>query len=90
MAHEWVNKYETCQDCNYDKHVCHFCGEPLDHEGYDPAGNLHDVKFCRPDLVEHEEGSLCTWPSTGDKELDIKLGRPNCYWDHVNNKLKEH
>lgn len=23
--------YDCCQDCNYDRHNCHFCGEELGH-----------------------------------------------------------
>ena len=89
MAHEWVNDYQHCQQCNYDTHRCYFCGEDLDHVSYDVEGNLHDVAYCRPDLVPHEPGPLCTWPSTGDPVLDEELARPECYWDHENNRLKE-
>lgn len=79
-SHQWVNKYQECPQCNYDSHTCYFCGAYLDHESYDTDGNLHDVAFCRPDLVEHEPGPTCTWAF---------LDPPNCYWDHVNNRLKE-
>jgi hypothetical protein len=78
--------YEDCEDCNYANHRCYFCGEYLSHDGYDPQGNLHDVAFCRPDLVEHEPGPLCTWPD--DPELN-EYREPWCYWDHENNRLKE-
>lgn len=80
--------YEICDACNYDMHRCYFCGEPLSHDGWDFEGNLHDVAFCRPDLVEHEPGPLCTRPATGDLELDASLGRPDCYWDHERGELK--
>lgn len=89
MLHKWVNNYSDCELCNHDAHNCHFCGEPLDHESFDRSNNLHNAKFCRPDVFEHEEGPLCTWPYTGDFELDKKLGLPGCYWDHINNVLKD-
>jgi hypothetical protein len=25
--------YECCDQCNYEKHLCHFCGDNLGHEG---------------------------------------------------------
>lgn len=78
--------YEVCDACNYDRHTCHFCGEHLTHDGYDPQGNLHDTAFCRPDLVEHEPGPLCTWPDDPEKN---KYREPWCYWDHAAGKLAE-
>lgn len=87
--HVWVSEYETCEKCNYADHRCYFCGSDLDHVGYDTDGNNHTVEFCRPDLVEHVAGPLCTWPATGDAETDALLGRPNCYWDHEKNVLKD-
>ncbi len=64
-THEWVNKYEECEKCNYGTHRCHFCGDDLDHESYsyNSVGELvrHYLSDCRPDLVEHEPGELCTW-----------------------------
>lgn len=27
----WENLYETCEDCNYDRHVCCGCGDPVPH-----------------------------------------------------------
>lgn len=90
--HKWVSEYETCDYCNYGKHTCHFCGEYLDHEGWDGGGNHHTVAFCRPDLVEHEEGPLCTWPlitEPGYEYLNEKMNRPGCYWDHENHRLRD-
>ena len=85
--HEWVSEYETCDRCNYQSHRCPACGEDLDHVGYDPGGNHHTVGFCRPDLVEHEAGPLCTWPDIAENNQYRETG---CYWDHENNKLKEY
>jgi hypothetical protein len=45
---------------NEEKH-CHFCGEYLDENSNDPKGNRHYLSDCRPDLVEHKIGVLCTW-----------------------------
>ena len=42
-------------------HTCHFCGEDINKEGYDPKGERHFLSDCRPDLVEHEIGDTCTW-----------------------------
>lgn len=25
--------YWCCSTCNYDRHICHFCGDSLDHNG---------------------------------------------------------
>ncbi len=42
-------------------HQCHFCGEYVDIAGLDAQGKRHFLSDCRPDLVEHEIGELCTW-----------------------------
>lgn len=44
-----------------DWHTCHFCGEAVNKEGYSSGGIRHFLSDCRPDLVEHEISSLCTW-----------------------------
>lgn len=59
-------------------HTCHFCGQDVK-DGLEPSGKRHWLSDCRPDLVEHEIGKLCTWPPTGNAQLDDELGRPNCY-----------
>ena len=41
-------------------HNCHFCGDYVS-DGKDSKGNRHWLSDCRPDLVEHEIGELCTW-----------------------------
>ena len=43
-------------------HTCHFCGEYVK-EGYEDKEKTkrHFLSDCRPDLVEHEIGDLCTW-----------------------------
>lgn len=82
---KWVSEYETCEACNYQTHRCHFCGADLDHTGWD-GKNDHTLAFCRPDLVEHEPGPLCTWPD--DPELN-EYRQPWCYWDHEKNQLRE-
>ncbi|MFY3742206.1 MAG: hypothetical protein HMLIMOIP_002670 [Candidatus Nitrosomirales archaeon] len=43
-----------------DYHQCHFCGEYVK-DGYESNGRRHFLSDCRPDLVEHEIGELCTW-----------------------------
>lgn len=88
--HVWVNLYQTCESCNYHTHICHFCGTDLDHEGYEASGERHWTEDCRPDLFPHEPGPTCTWPTTGDAEFDRQYNRPRCYWDHENNRLKDH
>lgn len=76
---EVTNKpmYEICDYCNYSEHMCHWCGDFLTHSSHDLEGNLHDTAYCRPDLVGHEPGEICTWPRTGE-----------CYWDHEKGELK--
>ena len=76
--------YEVCDACNYAVHQCHFCGDDLTHSGHDSSGVLHDVAYCRPDLVDHEIGDLCTWP---DKPEMNKYREPGCYWDHEKGEL---
>lgn len=46
----------------------------------------HFLGDCRPDLVFHEEGPLCTWPLISlpnDPAMEAKLNaenhRPHCY-----------
>lgn len=43
-----------------DYHQCHFCGEYVNN-GHTAAGYRHWLSDCRPDLVEHEIGEICTW-----------------------------
>jgi len=43
-----------------ETHQCHFCGEWV-RDGLDLEGNRHWLSDCRPDLVEHEPGEICTW-----------------------------
>jgi hypothetical protein len=69
--------YEVCEACNYGTHKCYFCGEELTHDNYDYSDNHHTVAFCRPDLVEHEVGELCTRPGEW------------CYWNHDENTLTD-
>jgi hypothetical protein len=72
-----------------DAHTCHFCGTYV-LNGYECGSNKdkrHWLSDCRPDLVEHEEGPLCTWQNViplaprydcyafeygGDKETNYK------------------
>lgn len=76
MERKWAYD-KLCETCDYGDHRCYFCGDAMDHEGWDAGGNEHTVAFCRPDLVEHEVGELCTWPWKNE-----------CYWDHERNELK--
>ena len=46
-----------------ETHQCHFCGEYVT-EGIGADGERHWLSDCRPDLVEHEVGPLCTWSAT--------------------------
>jgi len=65
-------------------HQCHFCGQDVDKDGYEDSAHTkrHFLSDCRPDLVEHEIGPICTWPlitEPGYEYLNEELGRPNCY-----------
>lgn len=42
-------------------HPCHFCGAYVNKEGYENKHERHFLSDCRPDLIEHEIGSVCTW-----------------------------
>lgn len=44
-----------------DYHTCHFCGDDVSKRGYGYDGTRHYLSDCRPDLVEHEIGEICTW-----------------------------
>lgn len=46
--------YMCCDDCNHDRHICHFCGERLYHDSYedDAKENRHYLSDCRPDLID--------------------------------------
>lgn len=57
-----------------DYHHCHFCGEPVS-DGIAANGKRHWLSDCRPDLVEHEIGPLCTWP----EGTSVKDTSPGCY-----------
>lgn len=45
---------------NEDYHHCFFCGEYV-HSGLEFNGTRHHLSDCRPDLVDHEIGEICTW-----------------------------
>lgn len=62
--------YKCCDRCNYQSHHCHFCGTDLSHDSfeyvYDKETKVtskvrHWLSDCRPDLVYHEPGPICTW-----------------------------
>lgn len=42
-------------------HNCHFCGEWVSGGFTVRAEQRHWLSDCRPDLVKHERGRLCTW-----------------------------
>lgn len=72
-----------------EPHQCHLCGTYVkdgyeyDVDAFDEEGNRkrHWLSDCRPDLVEHEVGELCTWPIIPDMgdEWNKEHGRPSCY-----------
>ena len=54
-------------------HQCHFCGTYVI-AGYESNGARHYLSDCRPDLVQHEIGSTCTY------SWDAESGEtPDCY-----------
>lgn len=61
---------------NEEYHSCHFCGAFVK-DGYETDGTRHYLSDCRPDLVEHEPGKLCTWPAIPElgKERDCYAHR---------------
>lgn len=48
------------EDVDSGWHSCHFCGEEVK-DGKTMKGESHLLQDCRPDLVEHEIGTTCTW-----------------------------
>lgn len=44
--------YNCCERCNYDQHICHFCGERLRHNSTEYNGLRHFLSDCRPDLID--------------------------------------
>jgi hypothetical protein len=71
-------------------HNCHFCGEVISKKGYENNGRRHFLSDCRPDLVEHEPGELCTWWYRKD-EIPIES---TCYayesWGDKDNGYQRH
>ena len=76
---EFGQLYKVCDQCNYDTHRCHFCGENLIHGSwvYRRSYNYfkrdwfvlltpHWLSDCRPDLMD---GSY-----DGSKHTDGRLG----------------
>lgn len=62
--------------------ACYFCGTYTNAEGYESNGSRHWLSDCRPDLVQHEIGPLCTWPRYEEPEyqyLNDRLPHPGCY-----------
>lgn len=56
---------ERLEPTEKESYPCHFCGT-LVKDGYETGPNKdvrHYLSDCRPDLVEHEPGELCTWPA---------------------------
>jgi hypothetical protein len=52
--------------------TCHFCGTCVI-DGYETGRDRHKrhwLSDCRPDLVEHEPGKLCTWHAQEDRGYD--------------------
>lgn len=63
-----------------DYHQCHFCGEWV-RDGVGSDGRRHWLSDCRPDLVEHQPGDLCTWPGrTGNQRCYAYQDGPNGPW----------
>jgi len=58
-------------------HQCHFCGTDIAY-GYEYDGRRHFLSDCRPDLVKHDPGPLCTW---SDQAFDESRGvrHRSCY-----------
>jgi phosphoribosylaminoimidazole carboxylase (NCAIR synthetase) len=32
VCNEGHRTYNCCEKCDYDRHICHFCGDPLGHD----------------------------------------------------------
>lgn len=71
--------YQCCIYCDHDTHNCHFCGTSLTHNSYDHDGRRHWLSDCRPDLLPHQPGELCTWGYRNPSE---------CYANHEENKFE--
>lgn len=85
----------------YDEgHTCHFCGTDVNKLGYEHNGKRHFLSDCRPDLVEHEIGEICTWhirrePLTKARTGEVIPALPEeeccyAYQDKDRNWTKEH
>lgn len=61
--------YKCCDRCNYDTHICHFCGDNLGHE---------EVSACYL-LMDIEEGKLITTPEI----LQGWIQRSTLGWSNV-------
>jgi len=49
---------------DYDCHQCCLCGTYV-LNGYETDGARHWLSDCRPDLVKHDPGKVCTWHGLG-------------------------
>lgn len=52
-----------------EPHQCHFCGEWVKDGVSTENGSSHLLSDCRPDLVSHPAGPLCTWAYRRDEEV---------------------
>lgn len=59
-----MSEEEMITDTEVEYHHCPFCGTDV-HDGREPDGTRHWLSDCRPDLVNHEPGELCTWHGWG-------------------------
>jgi hypothetical protein len=79
----WLHKLDEYLK-NAEYHQCHFCGTYV-YEGWETNHKRHYLSDCRPDLVQHELGPLCTWPY----HLGIDKDRCYAYQDRNTNQWGE-
>jgi hypothetical protein len=64
-----------------EAHHCHFCGTYVT-DGWEYRSGEPNVRHwlsdCRPDLVEHEPGELCTWHDLGPDSHGV-VKTQDCY-----------
>lgn len=66
-------------------HQCHFCGEWVK-DGKEANGKRHWLSDCRPDLVKHEIGDVCTWAFRREDLHNVENTTCYAYQDHDTHK----
>jgi hypothetical protein len=68
-------------------HSCHFCGTEVK-DGKESNGERHWLSDCRPDLVQHDIGDLCTWAYRRKEEFREEFKEEETCYAYQNSDLE--